>query len=78
MHKIVAGVANRSYGIHVARMAGMPADVVARAADVLAGLEMRTSVSEMATDTPIVSQKATHNGRVSSPNATTKQLDLFG
>ncbi|MBQ8294689.1 MAG: DNA mismatch repair protein MutS [Alphaproteobacteria bacterium] len=39
MHKIVAGVANRSYGIHVAKMAGMPASVVARAECVLSALE---------------------------------------
>ena len=36
MHKIVPGVANRSYGIQVAKMAGMPAAVVARAEKVLA------------------------------------------
>ena len=39
MHKIIPGVANRSYGIHVAKMAGMPESVVARAESVLAGLE---------------------------------------
>jgi len=39
MHKIVPGVANRSYGIHVAKMAGMPETVVARAESVLAELE---------------------------------------
>ncbi len=39
MHRIVPGVASRSYGIHVAKMAGMPESVVARAESVLAGLE---------------------------------------
>ena len=39
MHKIVSGVANRSYGIQVAKMAGMPASVVSRAECVLAALE---------------------------------------
>ncbi len=39
MHKIVAGVANRSYGIQVAKMAGMPESVVARAECVLDALE---------------------------------------
>lgn len=75
MHKIVAGVANRSYGIHVAKMAGMPDAVVARAADILAGLESREPIGALKTYTP---QKPTHSGRVSSPNATTTQLDLFG
>ena len=75
MHKIVSGVANRSYGIHVARMAGMPDAVVKRAADVLAGLESREPVEASKSPEP---QKSTHSGRVSSPNATTTQLDLFG
>lgn len=43
MHKIVSGVANRSYGIHVARMAGMPPSVVARAECVLNALESHTT-----------------------------------
>ncbi|MCL1892045.1 MAG: DNA mismatch repair protein MutS [Alphaproteobacteria bacterium] len=39
MHKIASGVANRSYGIHVAQMAGMPESVVANASRILVGLE---------------------------------------
>lgn len=39
MHKIIPGIANRSYGIHVAKMAGMPETVVSRATAVLAELE---------------------------------------
>ncbi|MDR3449663.1 MAG: DNA mismatch repair protein MutS [Alphaproteobacteria bacterium] len=39
MHEVIEGVADRSYGIHVAQMAGLPAPVVARAEQVLAGLE---------------------------------------
>ncbi|MBR2286563.1 MAG: DNA mismatch repair protein MutS [Alphaproteobacteria bacterium] len=78
MHKIVAGVANRSYGIHVARMAGMPVDVVARAADVLSGLENRTNDIPTQKQNAPTPQKPAHSGRVSSPGATTQQLDLFG
>jgi DNA mismatch repair protein MutS len=39
LHKIISGVANRSYGIAVAKMAGMPAKIVARAEQVLSNLE---------------------------------------
>jgi DNA mismatch repair protein MutS len=39
LHKIVEGSADKSYGIHVARLAGVPRSVVERAKDVLAGLE---------------------------------------
>ncbi|MCW5899304.1 MAG: DNA mismatch repair protein MutS [Flavobacteriales bacterium] len=39
LRKLVPGGSDRSFGIHVARMAGMPAKVVARAEKVLAHLE---------------------------------------
>jgi DNA mismatch repair protein MutS len=39
LHEVVPGVADRSYGIHVAKLAGLPASVVARAQDVLRALE---------------------------------------
>ena len=39
LHRIVEGGADRSYGIHVARLAGIPAAVVARARTLLAELE---------------------------------------
>jgi DNA mismatch repair protein MutS len=39
LHKIAAGSADKSYGIHVARLAGIPADVLGRAREVLAQLE---------------------------------------
>lgn len=39
MHKIAPGVANRSYGIHVAQMAGMPDSVVSSATMILEKLE---------------------------------------
>jgi DNA mismatch repair protein MutS len=39
LHKIVPGGADRSYGIHVAQMAGLPAPVIARANEILKQLE---------------------------------------
>ena len=39
LRKIVAGRSDRSYGIQVARLAGLPPSVVARARDILGGLE---------------------------------------
>lgn len=79
MHKIVVGVANRSYGIHVAKMAGMPASVVARAESVLAGLEggrgqTDTSTTQQNTQATNITKKQT--SRVQQPNAT-PQLTLF-
>ncbi|HEV2216818.1 MAG TPA: DNA mismatch repair protein MutS [Candidatus Dormibacteraeota bacterium] len=39
LHRVVPGGADRSYGIHVAALAGLPAAVIARARDVLTELE---------------------------------------
>ena len=39
LREIAPGGADRSYGVHVAQLAGLPRDVVARARDVLAQLE---------------------------------------
>ncbi len=70
LHKIIAGVANRSYGIAVAKMAGMPKNVVERAEQVLAGLEnTNNSVSEKTKTSvkPVVEEPKNNN-----------QLSLFG
>ena len=39
LRKIVPGAADKSYGIQVARLAGLPPEVVARAKEILANLE---------------------------------------
>jgi DNA mismatch repair protein MutS len=39
LHEVVPGVADRSYGIHVAKLAGLPQAVVNRAQEVLSALE---------------------------------------
>jgi DNA mismatch repair protein MutS len=39
LHRVEAGPADRSYGIHVARLAGVPREVVTRAEEILANLE---------------------------------------
>lgn len=49
LHKIVAGGADRSYGIHVAQLAGMPRPIIQRASQILQELESssgKTRVSE--------------------------------
>ncbi len=39
LHKIIAGGADRSYGIHVAQLAGLPRPVIQRASEILQQLE---------------------------------------
>ena len=71
MHKIVPGVANRSYGIQVAKMAGMPSSVVARAETVLGALE-----SNQMSVPPQKSAPRKKTG--GSEDTVTPQLNLFG
>ncbi len=51
LRKIVEGAADRSYGIHVARLAGLPEPVLTRAQEVLAQLEQAAAGPESARDT---------------------------
>ena len=68
LRKVVPGAASRSYGIHVARLAGLPEVVVARAREILANLE---------------SQELDESGRAAIAHGhpgkakTTPQLGLF-
>ena len=39
LHKIIPGGADRSYGIHVAQLAGLPKPVISRASEIMAELE---------------------------------------
>jgi DNA mismatch repair protein MutS len=53
---VVQGTAERSYGIHVAKLAGLPTEVLTRANEVLSALEKadgRPKPSELADDLPL-------------------------
>lgn len=47
LHRIADGAADRSYGIHVAKLAGLPESVLARAREVLAELESERTVEHL-------------------------------
>jgi DNA mismatch repair protein MutS len=47
LHRIGEGAADRSYGIHVARLAGLPEPVLARAREVLVELEAERTVEHL-------------------------------
>jgi DNA mismatch repair protein MutS len=72
LHKIIPGVANRSYGIAVAKMAGMPTKVVERAEQVLSNLENKSAPERI-----IVKEKPSIKPMVKEPD-TKEQLSLFG
>ena len=70
LRKLVDGPASRSYGIQVARLAGLPDEVIARAREVLANLEN----SELdAVGRPVLARS-----RRRAPVQVIPQLDLFG
>ena len=50
LHKIVRGGADKSYGIHVARLAGLPLTVVHRAGQILKKLENRKAAATKANE----------------------------
>ncbi|HYG85359.1 MAG TPA: DNA mismatch repair protein MutS [Azospirillum sp.] len=58
LHEVTAGAADRSYGIHVAKLAGLPAAVVGRAEEVLEILEageQNAAIHRLAEDLPLFS-----------------------
>ena len=72
LHEVAPGAADRSYGIHVARLAGLPAAVVARAEQVLALLEKGEqggAVAKLAEDLPLFSAAAKRPAHAAQPAA---------
>ncbi|WP_051341366.1 DNA mismatch repair protein MutS [Azospirillum halopraeferens] len=58
LHEVTAGAADRSYGIHVAKLAGLPEAVVGRAGEVLKILESgdrNAAIHRLAEDLPLFS-----------------------
>ena len=77
LRKIVPGGADRSYGIHVAKLAGLPPTVIARAQQVLAQLEQPDTTIE---GTPVSLEKETPQTSLPKPHPIIeemKQFDLF-
>ncbi|MDZ4766798.1 MAG: DNA mismatch repair protein MutS [Chloroflexota bacterium] len=60
LHKVIPGGADRSYGVHVAQLAGMPRPVVDRAAELLRQLEGDGSKFEL----PTARQKRENPGQL--------------
>ncbi|MGE0195501.1 MAG: DNA mismatch repair protein MutS, partial [Methylocystis sp.] len=61
LHEVIKGAADRSYGVHVAQLAGLPASVVARAHAILAELEAadrRAPVETLIDDLPLFARLA--------------------
>ena len=65
LRRIVPGAADKSYGIHVARLAGLPKSVTKRAEDILAELEADAAVMQ-------------ENNSSAAPAPAEKPVDMMG
>jgi DNA mismatch repair protein MutS len=75
LYEIRRGGSDHSYGIHAARLAGMPAEAVARAREILFELECARSVGEIEPSAERVALPELRAEIV--PAAGTRQLDFF-
>jgi DNA mismatch repair protein MutS len=69
LRKIVGGGTDRSYGIQVARLAGLPEDIILRAKEVLANLE-KGELNE-------IGEPRLAHSELKKPERRSNQLDLF-
>ncbi|MGO2266478.1 MAG: DNA mismatch repair protein MutS [Vagococcus salmoninarum] len=53
LHKMMTGPADKSYGIHVAKLAGLPLALLERSSTILASLEAGHSTTSLQTETPV-------------------------
>jgi len=75
LRKIVPGGADKSYGIQVARLAGLPKEILERAKEILSHLENPNGVTEQP---PKVRKKRVRAGQAPSmPQSEKPQLDLL-
>ena len=74
LHKILPGPADKSYGIQVARLAGLPKPVLARAKAILSHLEMNSTKPESKEKHP---KPKTTKLEDSLPRADSPQMNLF-
>jgi len=80
LHEVAQGTADRSYGIHVGRLAGLPEAVIARAEQVLAALETGEqggAVARLADDLPLFAAARPAAGArpASGPSAVERAID---
>jgi len=77
LHEVAAGAADRSYGIHVGRLAGLPPAVVERAEKVLESLEageQSSAVTQLADDLPLFAAVQAEPAAASRPSPVEQTL----
>ena len=76
LRKIQPGPADKSYGIQVARLAGLPQPIIARATEILSHLELNSQKPDAKKANP--KAKNTRTTHDNLPQANNPQMDLFG
>ena len=81
LHEVAAGAADRSYGIHVGRLAGLPPAVIARAEEVLTALEkgeQAGTAAKLADDLPLFAARTPKPPTVSLVETALKDVNPDG
>jgi len=78
LRKILPGCAEKSYGIQVARLAGLPENVIARAKEVLQQLESGHQPAESVKEVPIATSVPAKTRKKAVSDADAGQMSLFG
>jgi DNA mismatch repair protein MutS len=80
LHEVLPGSADRSYGIQVAKLAGLPAPVIARAKSVLAKLEAQDrgqTARALADDLPLFAMSSRAAAEPAPPSETEKLIEAL-
>jgi len=81
LHEVLPGSADRSYGIQVAKLAGLPAAVIARAKSVLAKLEVQdrgAAARALADDLPLFAVPSRAAAEPQPPSAADQLVEALG
>ena len=78
LRKIIPGSAEKSYGIQVARLAGLPENVIDRAKEVLQQLEAGHQPAESVKEVPIATSVPAKTRKKPRGDADARQMSLFG
>ncbi len=78
LRKILPGCAEKSYGIQVARLAGLPENVIARAKEVLQQLESGHQPAESVKEVPVATSVPAKTRKKPRSDEDAGQMSLFG
>ena len=78
LHKVLPGPADKSYGIHVAQLAGLPTSLLKNAQQILTTLEQKPIHLQTKSSAPATAKSISEQTKPSQPVEKEEQLSLFG